>query len=87
MLPFAVVVIRSLYLWYDKSNKHVTSMYTVYNKWFKSVLEGQTFKDKPTPLFAIKNLLFWYGNLSSFLHIVSSFFVEYLFPTSVTTSH
>ena len=53
MLPYTAAVIKGLRLLYNKSNnKHI-----FWNKCFEAFLEGQTFKDKPTPLLAIKNLL------------------------------
>ena len=61
--------------------------YIFCNKHFKVFLEVQMSKEKPTPMLAIKNLLFRYRGLSSFLHIVIFFSVQYLFSVSVTTSH
>ena len=45
MLFPTFVIIRRLYLWYNKSN----SRYTFFNKHFKVFLECEMYKDKPTP--------------------------------------
>ena len=60
------VIIMGLLLWINSSNIR----YIFCNNHFKDFLESQMSKDKPTPLLAIKNLLFWWDWLSSFLYIV-----------------
>ena len=54
MLPSTVVVVRQLPLRYNKCN----IKYIFCNKPFKAFLDVQMSKVKPTPLLAIKNLLF-----------------------------
>ena len=65
MVLYATVVIRGLYLWYNSSNIKYISC----NKPFKAFLEHQMFKDKPTPLLAIKMWNF-YTTLMQQLHCV-----------------
>ena len=36
-----------------------TSIYAIYNERFKAFLQGQTSKDKPTPLFEMKTYSFY----------------------------
>ena len=68
MLPSALVVIRGLRLSYNKpNNKHILC-----NKRFRLFLRVKRLK--PTPLLAIKNLLFWCGGLSYFLDIQSNLY-------------
>ena len=53
MLPYIAIVIKGLRLYNKSNSKHIFC-----KKGFKTFLEGQTSKDKSTPLLAIKNLLF-----------------------------
>ena len=75
MLSSTVVVIRGLWLWYNKSN----SRSIFWNKHFKTFLEGEMYKGKPTFLLVIKSLLFWYGTPSSLLHILIFFCTVFIF--------
>ena len=82
MLSSTVVVIRGLCLWYNKSN----SRSIFWNKHFKTFLEGEMYKGKPTFLLAIKTYTFDMAPCHHFC-TYSSFSVQYLFSTTVTASH
>ena len=64
MVLYATVVIRGLYLYNSSNIKYISC-----NKPFKAFLERQMFKDKPTPLLAIKMWNF-YTTLMQQLHCV-----------------
>ena len=69
MLPSTTVAIRGLGLWYNKSDIR----YTFCSKRFRVFLEGQGYKDKPTPLPPIKTYSFDWGPIILFTHVFAVF--------------